>query len=278
MVFEVRDLWPESAIALSELKSKWAISFATFLEKACYRHAAKIVVVTEGIYNWLLQRGVTAEKLAIAPNGANVEQYTYNPDDRQRIRNELGLSKKFVVIYTGIHGLAQGLETILEAARLLKNDSRFQFVLIGDGPRKADLVSLSNSYDLSNLTMLPEKPREYIPGFLSAADVALVPLKRAEVFKGVVPSKIFDAWACELPVLISIDGEARQLVEKVKGGIFVPPEEPQEIVDAIIHLMNSPAELKAMGKNGRKYTVENNSRSILAEKLITLLESNITSK
>jgi colanic acid biosynthesis glycosyl transferase WcaI len=276
LIFEVRDLWPESAIALGELTNRYAISLAFRLEKACYKRAIRVIVVTRGIYDRLIERSIPDHKLLLIPNGANIDLFRYKPESRERIRHELGLEHKFIAIYAGIHGLAQGLDTILEAAYLLQNNPQVHFLFIGDGPKKAELASLAVSYNLSNLSLLPEKPREQIPDYLSAADVALVPLKKAEIFKGALPSKIFDAWACERPVLLSIDGEAREVVERVNGGIYVPPEDPEKMAQTLLYLFHSPSERQSMGKNGRDYTCRNNSRAALAEKLILYLSKLIT--
>jgi len=273
MFFEVRDLWPETAVAIGELSNPHTISVATKLEEMCYRRAEQIVVVTNGMYERLIQRGVLPEKLIIIPNGANIEMFTFKQNERNRIRTELGLEGKFIAIYAGIHGLAQGLETIVHTAHLLSDKPDIHFIMIGEGPKKLDILSLSKAYNLSNLTMLPEKPRDVIPDYLSAADVALVPLRKPEIFKATLPSKLFDAWACERPVILSIDGEARIVVETVKGGIFSPPEDPIRMAEALIHLMNSPVERQAMGKNGFNYTRQNHSRAKLAEKLIVHLEN-----
>lgn len=273
LVFEVRDLWPESAIALGELTNHRAISLATKLEEMCYCRASQVVVVTHGIYNRLIQRGVKAEKLCIIPNGANIDLFTFTQNGRERIRSELGLERKFIAIYAGIHGLAQGLETILEAAKILQSTPEIHILLVGDGPKKAELVSLATSFNFPNLTLLPEKPRDQIPDYLSAADVALIPLKKAEIFKSALPSKIFDAWACARPVLLSIDGEARSVVESISGGIFIPPEDPGMMAEKLIYLMKSPFERQQMGENGLKYTRQFHSRASLAEKLIRHLEN-----
>src|SRR4030042_1169862 len=278
LVFEVRDLWPESAIALGELKSQIAISSATKLEEMCYRKAFQVVVVTQGIYDRLVQRGIPINKLFFIPNGANIELFTFTPIGRERVRREMGLEEKFIAIYAGIHGLAQGLDTILETARLIQSNPDIQILLIGDGPKKAELVSLAASYNLPNLALLPEKPREQIPDYLSAADVALIPLKKADIFKGALPSKIFDAWACERPVLLSIDGEARLVVESVQGGLFISPEDANKMAEALIYLKNAPFERQQMGENGLKYTRENHSRAALAEKLILHLAKYIKKK
>jgi glycosyltransferase involved in cell wall biosynthesis len=185
----------------------------------------------------------------------------------------LGLENKFVAIYAGIHGVAQGLETIIEAARLLQNQPEIHFLLIGDGPQKSAIANLARQYDLPNITLLPAQPRGRIPDYLSAADAALVPLRNVELFKGALPSKIFDAWACERPVLLSVDGEARQIVKTVGGGIFIPPEDPEATAQAILSLRDHPAGRVLMGARGRQYTVEHYSRRAQAEKLMGILEN-----
>jgi colanic acid biosynthesis glycosyl transferase WcaI len=271
LAFEVRDLWPESAVALGELSNQSVISLATRLEEICYRKAMQVVVVTRGIYDRLFQRGVPKDKLCLVPNGANVEMFNFTPAGRERIRRELGLENKFIAIYAGIHGLAQGLETVFDAALQLQTNHDIHILLIGDGPKKSELLSLASQYNLPNLTMMAEKPREQIPDYLSAADISLIPLKKAEIFKGALPSKIFDAWACERPVLLSIDGEARQLVESVGGGIFIPPEDAQKMAETLIRLKDSPSERETMGKRGLAYTRQNHSRAALAEELISHL-------
>jgi glycosyltransferase involved in cell wall biosynthesis len=275
MFFEVRDLWPETAVEIGELSNPHVISIATKLEEMCYQRAIQVVVVTQGMYDRLIQRSVPPSKLIISPNGANIELFTFKLSERNRIRTELGLESKFIAIYAGIHGLAQGLETVVQTAHLLADKPNIHFILIGDGPKKAVILALAKSYNLPNLTMLPEKPRELIPYYLSAADVALVPLRKTEIFKSTLPSKLFDAWSCKRPVIVSIDGEARAIVETVKGGIFISPEDPVRMAEALIYLMNSPAERQSMGENGLAYTKQNHSRSALAEKLIILLEKYI---
>ena len=218
LVFEVRDLWPESAAALGEMSRGRAFAWATRLEQACYRRAKAIVAVTEGTRQRLIGRGIPAEKLWLVPNGANVEMFQFDPAGRRRIRDELGLGEQFVALYAGIHGVAQGLETVLDAARALQGDPEISFLLVGEGPRKAALRELAGGYGLQNLRFLPEVPNEQMPAYLSAADAALVPLRKVELFEGVLPSKLFDAWACARPVVLSVAGEARRLLEEAEGG------------------------------------------------------------
>jgi colanic acid biosynthesis glycosyl transferase WcaI len=275
LIFEVRDIWPESAVALGELSNPTAIKWATWLEQSCYAHAQKIIVVTHGIRSRLMQRGIPPEKLAVVPNGANTELFRFNAEARDRIRSQLHLEGKFIAVYAGIHGIAQGLETVVEAAGLLREQSDVHIVLIGDGPKKKELVNVVQQLGLSNLTLVPEQPRHLIPEYLSAADVALVPLRKIELFNSALPSKMFDAWACQLPVLLSVSGEARNLLESCDGGLFIPPEEPVALKQGILACKMDAQLRKKWGENGRQLTEEHFSRQALAETLAEILTSTI---
>ena len=276
MVFEVRDLWPESAVALGELHSPRAVALAGKLEKTCYNRARCLVVVTEGIRRRLAERGF-ADKLVLIPNGANTDLFRPEPAAGAALRTELSLAGKFVVLYAGIHGIAQGLETALEAARQLKAEPDVHFLFVGEGPKKAELLAAKERLGLANVTMLPERPRSDMPAFLSAADVALVPLRRLELFEGAVPSKMFDAWACGCPVILSIDGEARRVLEQADAGLFVEPEDAGQMAQAILHLKGDLALLRRYGDRGRSFVEENYSRQQLAARLEGLLQAVIES-
>ncbi|MFH1176897.1 MAG: glycosyltransferase family 4 protein [Acidobacteriota bacterium] len=273
LVFEVRDLWPASAVELGELASPAAIRWATRLEKACYRRARRIVVVTQGIEERLVGRGIPAEKIALIPNGANVELFTFRADGRERLRRELSLDECFVAIYAGIFGVAQGLATVLDAAERLRGRPDIRFLLVGDGPEKAALLASAQQRSLANVSFLPAQPQELIPDYLSAADAALVPLRGAELFRGALPSKLFDAWACERPVVLGVDGEARALLEEARAGIFVPPEDAARLAAAIEQLAADPAGRAAMGRRGRALTTERFSRVAQAQALGRLLRA-----
>jgi glycosyltransferase involved in cell wall biosynthesis len=272
MVFEVRDLWPESAVALGELSSPRALALAGKLEKMCYNRARRLVVVTEGIRQRLAERGF-GSKLALIPNGANTDLFRPDPEAGAALRSELGLTAgdRFVVVYAGIHGIAQGLETVLEAAQQLQATPDVHFLFVGEGPKKAELLAMKERLGLANVTMLPERPRTDMPAFLSAADVALVPLRRMKLFEGALPSKMFDAWACGCPVILSIDGEARQLLERANAGLFVEPENAGQMAEAILKLKGDPDRLRRYGDNGRHAVEAGYSRQRLAVQLEALL-------
>jgi glycosyltransferase involved in cell wall biosynthesis len=272
MTFEVRDLWPESAGALGEILNPKAFALATKLEEACYRRAKAIVVVTQGILNRLIERNIPAYKLALIPNGANVDLFQFRPEGRARIRNTFGLGEKFVAIYAGIHGVAQGLERVIETAQKLQSDPGSHFLMVGDGPKKRELVELATQYALSNVTFIPAQPRERIPDYLSAADVALIPLKNLDLFKSALPSKMFDAWACQRPVLLSVDGEARSVLKKAEGGLFVSSEDVNAMAKALLDFKKDPLLRETMGQRGRTFTERYYSRQAQATQLVHLLE------
>jgi glycosyltransferase involved in cell wall biosynthesis len=275
-VFEVRDLWPESAVALGELADRRAIALAEGLERLLYRRAKRIVAVTSGIRDRLVQRGIPEGKLALIPNGANTDLFRFDPDGRQRVRAQWGVHEdedQFVAMYAGVHGLAQGLETVLQAASMLKDRPHIRFVFVGEGPRKAGLVDMSRRMGLSNVRFLPEVPAHQMPAYLSAADCTIVPLRDQPVFRGALPSKMFEAWACARPVVLSAAGEAVGVLNEAGGGIAVPPERPDELARAILHLAEHADEAGRMGLLGCEYVRRNYSRQEQASRLEALLRS-----
>jgi len=270
-VFEVRDLWPESAVAMGELQNLRAVAWATKLEEACYRRARQIVVATDGICRRLLERGLAAGKLTFIPNGANIQIFQPQPEAGKQRRAELGLNGKFVVLYAGILGVAQGMETLAEAARLLIEHPEIHFLIIGEGPKKSELAALKEKLQLRNFTLLGEKPQKEMAGYFSAGEVALVPLRKLDLFNGALPSKMFEAWACACPVVLSVNGEARTVLENAQAGLHAEPEDAAAIAAAILQLKSDPITRRQMGKNGRRFVEENYSRERAAEKLEQLL-------
>ena len=236
-----------------------------------------MVVVTEGIHRRLEERGF-GHKLVLIPNGANTDLFRPDPEAAAALRADLGLADKFLILYAGIHGLAQGLETVLAAAQQLQETRDLHFLFVGEGPKKAELAALRERLGLSNVTMLAERPRQEMPDYLSAADVALVPLRRLDLFQGALPSKMFDAWACACPVLLSIDGEARQVLELAGAGVFVEPEDAGRMAEAILQLQADPGRLRRYGENGRRFVQAHYSRQHLAAQLESLLQETVEGK
>lgn len=272
MVFEVRDLWPDSAIELGELKNRTAISLARKLEQTCYKHAALIIVVTEGTRQILLEKNQPAKRVVFIPNGSNLKRYQFDVQGREKIRQELGLENMFVAIYAGIHGVAQGLENIIETAKILATQSQIHFLMVGNGPHKKMLGQMISKYGLNNVTLSDEVSMDEMHKYLSAADIALIPLRDIDLFKTVLPSKMFDAWACQRPIILSVNGEARRVLERADAGVYVPPEDPESLAVKLLELSNHRMDLNQMGLNGRIFVEANYSREVLAMRLMNELE------
>ena len=272
-VFEVRDLWPESAVALGELSSKKAIRLAERLEMILYRRATRVICVTKGICSRLLQRGIPEHQVTLIPNGANTDLFTYDQASAQLLTSTFGLEGKFVALYAGIHGIAQGLETVLEAAHILRGRDDIVFLFVGEGPKKAELLERKEAIGLANVLFLPEVATSEMPGYLSLASCAIVPLRDEEIFRGALPSKMFEAWSCGRPVVLSIAGEAAELLTKAGGGIAVAPENPRDMADAILNLAENRPVAAQMGASGAAFVRSQYSRREQARKLEALLRS-----
>jgi glycosyltransferase involved in cell wall biosynthesis len=277
-VFEVRDLWPESAVVLGELNNRRAIVAAERLEALLYSRAARIVAVTVGIRERLIERGLPERKLALIGNGANTGHFRFDPRRREVVRHRLGLDTRFVAMYAGVHGIAQGLETLLEAAALLGDDERVALVFVGEGPRKAALVSRAAVMGLRNVRFLPEVSSAEMPGYLSAADCSIVPLRDEPLFRGALPSKMFEAWACARPVVLSVAGEAASVLEEARGGISCPPEDAAAMAAAIRSLAGNPGGASEMGRSGRALVEARYSRAAQARLLESLLREVVTER
>jgi glycosyltransferase involved in cell wall biosynthesis len=266
-VFEVQDLWPESAVSMGELTSPLAIRWATWLEEHCYRHAKRVITVSDGIHGRLIERGIPRDKLVMIENGSNTDLFRPQPEAGRELRRQWGLEGKFIAFYGGIIGLAQGLETVVEAARLLASQPGIHFVMVGEGPRRQAIEELLADYQLPNIAFLPGQPLEAMPAHLAAADVALVPLRDLPVFEGVRPTKIFDAWACERPVIVSARGEPRRIVREADGGLCTEPEDPEDLARAIVSLRDAPEECRRLGLSGKRLVDARYSLQAMARRL-----------
>ncbi len=277
LVFEVRDLWPESALELGELSHPRALRMAGWLEAACYRRARHIVVVTQGIYDRLVERGWPASKLTLIANGANTELYQPQPINHSLRRLLKIASDQFLVIYTGLHGLVHGLETALQAADHLRDRSDIMFLFVGDGPRKAALMEAAEAMALPNVRFHPAVPDAELPGFIAAADIGLDTRRRLTISRGTLPVKMFSYMACARPVLLAIEGEATTLLNRAQAGLVVPPEHPESLAQAILKLQADPDARAAFAKNGRAFVEANYSRQKFARQLEQLLCNLVTS-
>lgn len=268
LLMNISDLWPEAAIALGILRSKTSIRLATWLAEFLYRHADLITGQTKGIVESV--RGRCAGKpIALMPNGVDADQLI-SPYElcqvRQRIREEFGIQEKFVVGYTGLHGLTQGLEIVLQAARILLQKKEVIFLFFGDGPEKPELSRIAADAQLSNVRFFPPQPISSMPEILAALDVALVPVRRHRLFDGALPSKLLEAMGAGLPVVVTLDGESRFIVDESRGGICVEPENPEAMAEAILSLYRNPSWRTSLGQNGRQYVLRHYNRKDVADR------------
>ena len=269
-IFEARDLWPESAIVLNELKNPLFIKLSEFLEKVYYKYAVAIVVVTKGIKKRLIAKKISSKKIVVIPNGSNTA--LFKPYSQLK-RKELNLKDEFVIGYAGIFGIAQGMENLCELADQMKSERDIKFLFIGEGPKKEKIKNIKISKHLDNLIILDEIPREEIARYIACFDVAIVPLKKCLLFEGAVPTKIFDCMACEKPIIVAIKGEAKEIIESSNAGIAVSPENVEEMQNAILKLKKSEEMRKSMSQNGRQFVLKERRRCQLAHNLKELMES-----
>ena len=273
LIFNVSDLWPESAEKLGIITNKIALNLAYKLEAKCYKQAFLITGQTRGIVDDICSR-FPDKKVYWLPNGVDVS--FYNPSQIQpgNFRDINGFSKEEILFfYGGIIGHAQGLEVILNAANLLRENSKIQFILQGSGPEKEMLLELKKTLKLNNVHFLEPVSKKEMPSILKSIDVALVPLKNLTLFKGAIPSKVFEALAMEVPLLLGVDGEARNhFIEKGKAGLFFQPENADELAKKALFLAENLVERLEMGKNARRYVTENFDREKIANDFMRQLE------
>jgi glycosyltransferase involved in cell wall biosynthesis len=271
LVFNVSDLWPASAVAMGIVRNRLAIQASKVLEEFIYRNSDLITGQTRGIVQNIQSR-MPGKPVALITNGMEVRALPRHTASLAEKRRTFGWQESFLVGYAGIHGLAQGLETILEAAEILRSHRDITFVLFGDGPDKDKLLALAGQRGLTNLKFYPPQPREKILEIIRCFDVALVPLRGLELYRGALPSKLFEAMGCGVPLVASVAGEAQALVNQAGGGICVPPENAQAIAEAILRFYQDPSLRSRMGARGRRYVTENYNRFDIARNYEQLLE------
>lgn len=264
LIFNVSDLWPESAEKLDLVSNKYLLKLAYDLEKKCYNKAKLVTGQTQGIVDDIKGRFPSKDVFWL-PNGVDLEYY--NPN---QIKSDFRLKNGFeasdlLFFYGGIIGHAQGLEVILEAANQLKAYPNIKFIIQGAGPEKERLLVLKEKLKLDNVFFFNAVNKNEMPSILKGVDVALVPLKKLELFTGAIPSKIFEALAMEKALLLGVDGEAKKhFIDKADSGYFFEPENVKDLVDKIIKFEQNPEELKRKGQNGRAYVNEYFNRNNIA--------------
>ena len=270
-LFEIRDLWPASIEAVG-LGNKTPMRLLEKIELFLYRKADRIISLSPAFKENLRKRGVDPEKNDVITNGVNTE--IFDPGKvKEDVRAALGIEPDdFFVGYFGTTGMAHGLETLLDAAKHCIGNAKIQFLIMGEGAERKALEVKSQELGLTNVIFQGFVAHEEIPDYYAALDLFLVHLKPHPVFKTVIPSKIFEAMAMEVPMLCAVEGEGAKIVSESGAGICIPPGNATEMADTILRISNNPDELKLMGKRGRESAIAKYSRRSKAEECIKSFE------
>jgi len=269
-VFELGDIWPASIVAVGAMRPGPALHAMEAFELFLYRRSAAVAALTAAFRDNLVRRGIRRDKIAVVRNGVDLGRFSPRPRSPELARRR-SVEGKFVIGYVGTHGMAHGLGNVLDAAALLRADEDIRFMLVGDGAERTALMASAEARELANVIFVPPQPKEAMPDVWSLCDVALVHLRDAPDFAEVIPSKIFEAMAMGLPILLCLPaGEASRLVLDEGAGVHVAPGDPNALAGAI-------RELKADGARRRKFAAQslasapNHSRERQAEEMLEVL-------
>jgi len=269
-IFEVRDLWPESIMAVGAMKRNLAIRFFEWLEKSMYKSADYIVVVTDTFKKKIIEKGIDENKISVFKNGANLELFIPQPKDA-KLESSLGLKNKFVFAYIGTHGMAHGLSFILDSIKPLETSHPdIVFLFIGDGAEKKNLLKKAENLNLKNAVFVDSIGKKEIVSYLSLMDAALVNLIKSDTFLTVIPSKIFEAAAMEKPILLGLEGETKGIIENYNAGVCFRPEDQNSFFEAVVRITGK--EKYRENLEGSKSLIKDFDRSIIAGKMLQCLQ------
>ena len=269
-LLEIRDLWPESILAVGALTNKRAIRFLEWIERFVYRKADHIVSVTDSFTSHIEARGAAASKISVIKNGVDLDSFELRKPD-SAFAKQHGLENKFIAAYVGTQGMAHGLDTLLRAAERLQHREDIHLIMVGDGADRLRLEAEAERMKLSNFSSIGQLPKADMPRLLSICGVNLVLLRKLDLFLSVIPSKIFESMAMEKPLIMGVEGEGRQIVDAAGAGIGITPEDDQALAEAIEALADDPQRRALLGSKGRAYVTEHFNRPMLAERYEAVL-------
>lgn len=273
-VLEIRDLWPESIEAVGAMRNRRLLRVLEWLELRMYAAASRIVTVGEGYRGKLVGKGVAPSRIDVIPNGVDLEAFLAGADGA-KVRERYGLGERFVCAYLGTIGMGCGLDVVLRAARELRDAGRddVRFLLVGDGAVREELEAQARAEDLTGVVFTGRQPKASMPEFLAAADACLVHLTRTELFKTVLPSKIFEAAAMRKPIVLGVEGFAAELVGEAGAGICIEPENEGELLAAVERLAGDRALARRLGDAGGERIAARYSYDRLAAEYAERLEA-----
>lgn len=268
LIFNVSDLWPESAEKLGVVNNKFLLKLAYNLEEKLYKKSVLVTGQTQGICKSISTRFPEVKTFWL-PNGVDPNFYDPASAMANDWRKQNNFSEKDVLLlYAGIIGLAQGLEVIIKAAKLTEEHKTIKYILVGSGPEKEKLLQLKKDLNAENVFFFDAVGKTEMPDIIKASDATIIPLKKMDLFLGAIPSKIFENLAMEKPIILGVDGEARTLfIEHGKCGLYFEPENEKDLAKACLELASNEQLKNELGKRGREYVKENFNRDKIAEKL-----------
>lgn len=270
-VMEVRDLWPRSIVEVGAMKAgSPSIKVLERMEKFLYRHSDYIVPVTDSFVGEIEAHGGPRERMSVVTNGVDLD--LFQPRSKDEARKAVGLEPGPLVTYAGTHGMAHGLDLLLDAAKILAPEG-VRFLLVGEGAEKSRLKERAKAENISNVEFRDQETRDRLALIYSASDICAVLLRDLPLFKTVIPSKIFELMGSGRPILTTVNGESRGIVENASAGVFSPPGDVEALVATIRSLLREPARLDAMGAAGRAYVEKNYSRPALAARYLDVLRT-----
>lgn len=270
-LFNVSDLWPDSALRLGIIKNDWRFKLGRLLESLCYRKAWLVTGQSKEIIEGIKLRDHAVATYLVS-NGADTMMFSPRKRTKE-IREKLCKNKSCIAVYAGLHGVAQGLEQVLEAACQLKDLNDLAIVFIGDGTEKEYLIKRAAQLKLNNVNFIEPCGHEEMPAILASSDIAIVPLKMT--LPGAIPSKLYEAMASGLPVVLVSEGEAAEIVKNANAGMVVSPQDVNSLSLAIRTLAKDPNKRYEMGNNGRLAVIKNFDRREINNRFVKFLEEHI---
>jgi colanic acid biosynthesis glycosyl transferase WcaI len=271
-ILEIRDLWPETISAIGAIGNQRVLRILEYLERRLYAAATHIVTVGDGYKAKLVEKKVASNDITVITNGADLDLFNPRKPNAELIKR-YGLKGRFVCAYVGTIGMCSGLDVVLRAAQVFKEmgHDNFRFLMVGDGAEKSVLEQKASDQGLDNVIFSGRQPKELVPNFISIADACLIHLKKLELFRTVLPSKIFEAMAMAKPVILGVEGNAADLICGSDTGICIEPENELELVAAIKRLAVEGQQAWRFGRNGRTYVIKYFNRDTLANDYLKLM-------
>ncbi len=274
-ILEIRDLWPESILAVGAIKNQKVIAILEWLEMFAYKKCTHIVPVTDAFKRYMVDKGIAATEITVIKNGVDLSFYDRDESktSNQGLPGSLeALKGKFVAAYVGTHGMAHHLETILQAAEILKDEKDIVFLMVGEGAERARLLKMKKAKQLDNVIMQGQLPKQAMPGVWDIADLSLVLLKKQDLFKTVIPSKIFESMSMRKPVILGVEGESQVIIEDAGAGFAIEPENAQQLAEKVRLFYNDKDLYESVANKGREYVAQHYDRKTLASRYLEVME------